>query len=261
MSDTTAEPAPPATYDDLKAAFINCSLQTTAEESHTQTLMDRSIAIMESVGIDVTTIHARSAGIPTGVYPDMTEAPASAGGVDTDPWPDLMRDVILPANILVIGTPIWLGMQSSVCQVVIERLYGWSGEHNDDGQYIFYGRAGGCLVTGNEDGVKHVAMSVLYAMQHVGYTIPPQADAGWIGEVGPGASYGDEPEDGGRPVGFDNDFTNRNTTFMTWNLIHTARMLADAGGMPAYGNQREKWFEGQRFGFPTGDTAANPEYR
>jgi multimeric flavodoxin WrbA len=73
---------------------------------------------------------------------------------------------------------------------------------NDDGQYAYYGRVGGCLVTGNEDGVKHVAMNVLYSLQHLGYTIPPQADAGWIGEVGPGPSYGDEPRTVA-PPGFD----------------------------------------------------------
>jgi hypothetical protein len=42
-------------------------------------------------------------------------------------------------------------------------------------------------VTGNEDGVKHCAMNVLYSLQHLGYAIPPQADAGWIGEAGPRA--------------------------------------------------------------------------
>ena len=79
---------------------------------------------------------------------------------------------------------------------------------------------GGCLITGNEDGVKHCAMNVLYSLQHLGYTIPPQADAGWIGEAGPGPSYLD-PGSGGP----ENDFTNRNTTFMTWNLMHLAAML------------------------------------
>jgi multimeric flavodoxin WrbA len=110
--------------------------------------------------------------------------------------------------------------------------------------------AGGCLITGNEDGVKHCAMNVLYTLPHLGYTIPPQADAGWIGEAGPGPSYLD-PGSGGP----ENDFTNRNTTFMTWNLLHVARMLKDAGGIPAYGNQRSEWDAGCRFGFE------NPEYR
>jgi hypothetical protein len=85
------------------------------------------------------------------------------------------------ADILVLCTPIWLGEKSSVCTQVIERLYGNSHLLNDGGQYAFYGRAGGCLITGNEDGVKHCAMNILSSLQHLGYVIPPQADAGWIG--------------------------------------------------------------------------------
>ena len=173
-----------------------------------------------------------------GVYPDMTEH-----GVESDEWPALFPRV-MAADILVIGTPIWLGDKSSVCTRVIERLYANSGLLNEHGQYAYYGRVGGCLVTGNEDGVKHVSMNVLYSLQHLGYVIPPQADAGWIGEVGPGPSYLDEGSGGP-----DNDFTNRNTTFMTWNLLHLARMLKDAGGIPAHGNQRTAWDEGERFGF------------
>ncbi len=72
---------------------------------------------------------------------------------------------------------------------VHERLYGGSHLLNEAGRYLYYGRVGGCLITGNEDGVKHCAQNVLYTLQHIGYTIPPQADAGWIGEAGPGPSY------------------------------------------------------------------------
>ena len=79
-------------------------------------------------------------------------------------------------------------------------------------------------------------MNILYSLQHLGYVIPPQADAAWLGEAGPGPSYLD-PGSGGP----ENDFTNRNTTFMTWNLMHLARMLRDAGGIPAHGNQRAAW--------------------
>jgi hypothetical protein len=76
------------------------------------------------------------------------------------------------------------------------------------------------------------------------------ADAGWVGDAGPGPSCLD-PGSGGP----ENDFTNRNTTFMTWNLLHLARLLKDAGGIPAHGNQRSKWDAGCRFDFP------NPEHR
>jgi len=86
-------------------------------------------------------------------------------------------------------------------------------------------------------------MNILYSLQHLGYVIPPQADAGWIGDIGLGPSYLDEGSGGP-----ENDFTNRNTTFMTWNLLHLARMIEQAGGIPAYGNQRGEWDRGQRFG-------------
>jgi hypothetical protein len=58
---------------------------------------------------------------------------------------------------------------------------------DDASQYAYYGRVAGCLITGNEDGVKYYAMNVLHSLQqHLGYVIPPQADAGWIGQAGPG---------------------------------------------------------------------------
>jgi multimeric flavodoxin WrbA len=231
-------------FSRLSALFINTTLKKSPEVSHTQGLMDISAEIMRRQSVNVETVRAVDHTIPVGVWPDMTEH-----GWDRDDWPELYEKV-MTADILVLGTPIWLGEKSSVCTAVIERLYGNSGLLNDSGQYAYYGRVGGCLVTGNEDGIKHCAMNILYSLQHLGYVIPPQADAGWIGEAGPGPSYLDEGSGGP-----ENDFTNRNTTFMTWNLLHLARLLQDANGIPVHGNQRSEWDAGCRFDFP------NPEYR
>jgi multimeric flavodoxin WrbA len=236
--------ASPYDFSDLKAVFINCTLKRSPEVSNTEGLADLAMTIMRRTGVAVELIRAIDHDIATGVWPDMTEH-----GWERDDWPAIFEKVIA-ADILVLLTPIWLGEKSSVCTQVIERLYGNSHLLNEAGQYAYYGRAGGCLVTGNEDGIKHCAMNILYSLQHLGYTIPPQADAGWIGEAGPGPSYLDEGSGG--PT---NDFTNRNTTFMTWNLLHVARMLKDAGGIPAYGNQRPQWDAGTRFDL------ANPEHR
>lgn len=230
-------------FSGLKAIFFNGTLTKSPEASHTERLIKVSEGIMQKHGVETEIIRTIDHDIATGVYPDMREH-----GWETDAWPDLYKKV-MEADILVIAGPIWLGDNSSQTKLVIERLYACSGILNSAGQYAFYGKVGGCLITGNEDGVKHCAMNVLYSLQHLGYTIPPQADAGWIGEVGPGASYGDDG------VGYDNDFTNRNTTFMTWNLLHLARLLKQQGGVPAYGNQRSQWEAGSRFDFE------NPEYR
>ena len=235
-------------YSDLSAVLINTSLKKESSESHTRLLLSVVGEIMAKNGVAVEHVHMLDHQVPPGVHPDMTEH-----GWDRDDWPALWEK-IKAAQILVVGTPIWLGEESSVCRVLIERLYGMSGLLNERGQSIYYDKVGGCVITGNEDGIKHIAMSITYALSHLGYTIPPQADCGWIGEAGPGPSYGDERDDGKR-VGFDNDFTQRNTTIMTWNLMHLARILKDAGGIPDHGNNREQWKAGCRFDYE------NPEHR
>jgi multimeric flavodoxin WrbA len=231
-------------FDDLRALFISCTLKRSPEVSNTEGLAQISIDIMRKHGVHVDLIRAIDHDIATGVWPDMTEH-----GWDRDEWPAIFEQV-MAADILVLCSPIWLGEKSSVCTKVIERLYGNSSMLNADGQYAYYGRAGGCLITGNEDGIKHCSMNILYSLQHLGYVIPPPADAGWIGEAGPGPSYLDDGSGGP-----ENDFTNRNTTFMTWNLLHAARLLKDAGGFPNGGNSRRDWDAGARFDFE------NPESR
>ncbi len=231
-------------FSDLRALFLNCTLKPAPERSHTAGLMRVSQEILEKNDVDTEMIRVVDWDIAPGVYPDMTEH-----GWDSDRWLELFEKVEA-ADILVIGTPIWLGSPSSVCLKVIERLYAMSAELNDEGQYAYYGRVGGCVITGNEDGIKHCARNILYGLQHLGYVIPPQADAGWVGEAGPGPSYLDEESGGPK-----NEFTQRNTTFMTWNLLHMARMISDAGGIPAHGNQRSEWDAGCRFDHD------NPEHR
>ena len=231
-------------FSDLRALFLNCTLKPSPTLSHTAGLIAKARAILEGQGVAVEVIRPVDHRIAHGVYPDMTEH-----GWERDDWPAI-QEKVMASDILVVGTPIWLGDKSSVCTQVIERLYAYSGRLNERGQYAYYGRVAGCLITGNEDGIKHCSMNILYSLQHLGYTIPPQADAGWIGEAGPGPSYLD-PGSGGP----ENDFTNRNTTFMTWNLLHLARMLKDRGGIPAHGNQRSEWEAGSR------SDAPNPEYR
>ncbi len=235
-------------FGGLSALFINCTLTKSPDKSHTEKLLRRSMEIMDKQGVKTELIRAIDHDIATGVWPDMSEH-----GWKTDEWPKLYRKV-MDADILVLCGPIWLGDNSSEMKKVIERLYACSSILNKQGQYAYYGKVGGCLITGNEDGIKHCSMNVLYSLQHLGYTIPPQADAGWIGEAGPGPSYGDKLEDG-TVVGVENDFTQRNLTFMTWNLMHIAKMLKESGGIPAYGNQRNKWDAGARFDY------SNPEYR
>ncbi len=238
-------------FSDLKALFINCSIKKDKTGSHTLRLANRAAGIMREQGVDVEILHALDYQIAFGMEKDLTKS-----GWDRDDWPQI-QEKIMAADILVLASPIWLGVKSSVATLVVERMYAYSGDWNDKGQYLYYGKTAGCVITGNEDGIKHCSMDILYAMQHIGYTIPPQADCGWIGEAGPGPSYGDSEWKGqklDKPIGYDNEFTNRNTTFMAWNLMHMARILKDNKGIPAVGNMPEEWQN------VTNAKSQNPEY-
>ena len=133
-------------FSDLKAVYINCTLKRSPYPSHTQALADRSIKIMKRVGASVDVIRAADHKIATGVQPDMTKH-----GWERDDWPAIFS-LVMKADILVLLSPIWLGEKSSVCTQVIERLYGNSSQLNDQGQYAYYGRAGGCIITATRTG-------------------------------------------------------------------------------------------------------------
>lgn len=231
-------------FTGINAIFFNGTLKRSPEVSNTEGLLRASMELMEKHGAHTELIRTIDHDIATGVQPDMREH-----GWASDEWPEIYKKV-QAADIIVVCGPIWLGDNSSQTKKLIERLYGNSAELNNKGQFIYYGKVGGCIITGNEDGGKHCAMNVLYSLQHIGFTVPPAADAYWVGVAGPGPSYLDK-ESGGP----DNDFTNRNVTFMTYNLLHTAKMLKDSGGIPAYGNVANEWKSGHHYGFE------NPEYR
>ena len=231
-------------FSGLKALFFNGTLKKSPDVSNTEGLLRASMALMEKHGVETELIRTIDHDIATGVQPDMREH-----GWATDEWPEIYKKV-QAADILVVCGPIWLGDNSSQTKKLIERLYSNSAELNEKGQFANYGKVGGCIITGNEDGGKHCAMDILFSLQHIGFTIPPASDAYWVGPAGPGPSYLDEGSGG--PT---NDFTNRNITFMTYNLLHTAKMLKTAGGIPAYGNLASAWKKGEHFDYE------NPEYR
>ncbi len=131
-----------STFANLKALFVNCTLKLSPELSHTQGLIDLSSKVMESQGVQVETLRLVDHTVPAGVYPDMTEY-----GHKKDDWMKLWPK-FLDADILVVAGPIWLGENSSVMRILIERLYAMSAEINDKGQYLILRQSGGHLGLG-----------------------------------------------------------------------------------------------------------------
>jgi multimeric flavodoxin WrbA len=201
-----------------KALFLNCTLKSSEQPSNTEALMQEVINIFEEHDVKSEIVRLADYRIAFGVTTDEG---------DWDEWPSIFEKV-KAADILIVGTPLWLGEKSSIATQVIERLYGGSGLTNDKGQYIYYNKVGGVIVTGNEDGAKHASASLLYGLSHIGFTIPPNVDTYWVGEAGPGPSYIEAEGD-------KNEFTKQHAEIMAYNLIHFSSMLQKTP-IPAEGN-------------------------
>lgn len=201
----------------LKVLFLNTSLKSTDEPSHTEGFMNDVQVHYNQLGVESEIVRMADYKIAFGVQEDM-------GG--DDEWPKIYEKV-QAADILIIGTPLWLGEKSSLATQAIERLYGSSSKTNDKGQSVFYNKVGGVVVTGNEDGAKHASASLLYALSHIGFVVPPNVDAYWVGEAGPGASYMD--------AGKENEFTKAAIKRLAYNTYHLAGMLKKTP-IPAEGN-------------------------
>ncbi len=204
----------------LKAVILNATLKYGKEQSNTEALARGVTDIYEREGVESEIVRLNDYNIKYGITDDAGEG---------DEWPQVFEK-IKAADIVLIGTPLWLGEKSSIATLAIERLYGSSSFTGDNGQSIFYNKIGGVIVTGNEDGAKHAAASVLYGLGHIGFTIPPNVDAYWVGEAGPGPSYIE--------AGQDNDFTKKHVEMLAYNTIHLARMFKE-NPIPAQGNTLE----------------------
>jgi multimeric flavodoxin WrbA len=202
----------------LKALLLNASLKSSEDISNTESLMNEAVTIFRDKGIETEMLRLADYKIAFGV---------SADEGNGDEWP-LILNKVKEADILILGTPIWLGEKSSLATQAIERLYGSGSMTNDKGQYIYYNKVGGVVVTGNEDGAKHASSSILYSLSHIGFTVPPNVDTYWVGEAGPGPSFIEAR-------GKENEFTMQHNQIMTYNLIHFARLLKEHP-IPAEGN-------------------------
>lgn len=196
----------------MKALIINCTLKKSPSISNTQALIYKAVKILEKENVETEVVRLVDYDIKPGT---------STNEGDGDEWP-LILEKIKQCNILIIGTPVWVGRLASTAQRVIERLdaifheEGFTDEEN--GQYFTYNKVAGCLGTGNEDGAHSCAAQVLWAMQEFGFTIPPNVNAYWVNKAGPGKSY---IEAGGER----HLYTNKTLYNTVYNLLYFANLL------------------------------------
>lgn len=193
----------------FKALFLNCTLKRSPEVSNTEALIDKVAALLTDLDVESETVRVTDYKVAFGVSSDEG---------DGDQWP-LILERVKACDILVIAMPIWFGVRSSVAQLVMERLDGTFAEGDPTtGQYPLYGKVGGVIVTGNEDGAHDCCATTLFNLTHLGCMVPPNIDCYWVGDAGPGPSY--------LAAGGDKHlYTNRSARYMAHNLVWGAKAL------------------------------------
>lgn len=165
----------------MKALALNCTLKAGGEASSTDKLLNELLAELAKHGVSGETIRLADHDVKPGVRSD--EGPGDA-------WPDI-REKILDAQLLVMGTPIWLGQPSSICKRALERMDAFLSEKDDQGRMVSYGRVALVAVVGNEDGAHHVSAELFQALSDVGFTVPANGMTYWVGEAMGGTDYKD----------------------------------------------------------------------
>ncbi len=157
----------------LKALALNATLKTSQQQSSTKRLLTYVESELRPFGVLTEHVLLSAFNIAPGVQPD------EAGD---DEWPQL-RQKIIEADIVLIGTPIWLGQPSRVCKRALERMDAFLSETDGKNRMPSYGRVAAVAVVGNEDGAHHVSAELLQALNDVGFTVPANAVTYWVSEA------------------------------------------------------------------------------
>lgn len=165
----------------LSVIALNCTLKRGEAPSSTEKLLREALAEFRKLGVEGDLVRVANLDIKPGVTSDEGEG---------DAWPAL-RQRILAADILLIGTPIWLGQPSSVAKRVLERMDAFLSEADEKGRMPSFGKVAAVAVVGNEDGAHHCHAELFQALNDVGFSLAPGAGTYWVGEAMGSVDYQD----------------------------------------------------------------------
>lgn len=157
----------------LTALALNCTLKPSPADSSTDLLLSQVMTELGTHDVTGTTVRVVDFDVRPGVETDMG---------DGDEWPKI-RELVLAADIVVIGTPIWMGHMSSIAQRVLERLDAELSETDEQGRPILFDKIAAVAVVGNEDGAHHATAELYQGLVDVGFTVAAQAATYWNGEA------------------------------------------------------------------------------
>ncbi|MDE1996321.1 MAG: flavodoxin family protein [Rhizobiaceae bacterium] len=194
----------------LKAIALNATLKSSGgEPSSTGRMLSLIAAAMAKAGVKTETIRLAGFNIKPGVTSDEG---------DGDEWPGI-RQKILDADIIVLGSPIWMGQPDSISKRVLERMDAFFDETDDEGRMVSYGKVAAVAVVGNEDGAHHVSAELYQGLNDVGFTLAPNAVAYWVGEAMGSTNFVDLPK---VP-----EAVQKTVDMLARNTVHLAKLMKD----------------------------------
>jgi multimeric flavodoxin WrbA len=196
----------------LRAVALNCSLKrSNGERSSTDRMIGLLVSELTKREVHFTeTLRIADYDVRPGVSSDEGEG---------DDWPGIRRR-ILEHDILILGTPIWLGQMSSLAKRVIERMDAFLGETDEQGRMPSFSKVALLAVVGNEDGAHSVSADVFQALSDTGWTIPPSAVSYWVGQAMGRTDFQDLPQ---IP-----DNVSQSAAMAAANAVHLASLLQQA---------------------------------
>src|SRR5438132_1148746 len=193
----------------LNVLVLNGSLKHEPEISNTGELSDEVLSCLrEECDISAETLRLADMRIPVGLgFKESVE----------DEWPMIVGK-IKAADIVIFATPIWWGGRSSLMQRVIERLDALDEEYHASGRSALYNKVAGIVITGSEDGALHTMGAIMMVLTWMGFTLPPECAAYWVGEVG-------QPTSEDRARRRKNEATQQMAKNLARNLVYYAQLL------------------------------------
>ncbi|GAA1168180.1 flavodoxin family protein [Nesterenkonia sandarakina] len=192
----------------LHAVALNCTLKPSPDQSSTDVITDQLLTELASHGVTAETIRIVDYDVKPGVEADMGTG---------DQWPQILER-INAADILVFGTPTWVGHMSSVAQRVLERLDAALSATDDQGRPVMFGKVALVAVVGNEDGAHKIIADAFQGLNDIGFSIPAQGGTYWNHEAMNPKDYKDLDETPPAVAA-----TNKTAAA---NAVHLARQLA-----------------------------------
>jgi multimeric flavodoxin WrbA len=194
----------------LKVLALNASLKKSPAVSNTGEVAELVLDFLKPYGATGEIVRLADHMIPCGL--GFREGP-------DDDWPDIVAK-IKASDIVVFATPIWWGGRSSLMQRVIERLDSLDEEYIASGRSALYNKVAGVVITGSEDGALSTLGSIMMVLTFMGFTLPPECAAYWVGEVG-------DPPSEDREKRLRNQATPHMAKNMARNLAYYARLLKE----------------------------------